>query len=108
MAELLRERGILYSNMRRREAAIAELERAIALYAAGPARDADLEALNSHTLAQVQRGLSRFNDALTSLGRAQRIYERNPKRHAGSLVEVLIDTFTILSRLDDLQGRATR
>ncbi|WP_373503366.1 CHAT domain-containing protein [Aestuariivirga sp.] len=107
MAELLRERGILYSNMRRREAAITELERAIALYSAGPARDADLEALNSHTLAQVQRGLSRFNDALTSLGRAQKIYELNPKRHASSLVEVLIDTFTILSRLDDLQGAQT-
>ncbi len=104
MAMLLRERGITYSNMRRREAAVAALEAAIALHAQGPAQDSSLEALNSLTLAQVLRGLSRFDASLKALDRARAIYDRNPDANAGNLAEVLIDSYTVLTRLDDKTG----
>ena len=104
MAQALRERGITYSNMRRRDAAVTALEAAIALHQQGPAREAALEALNSQTLAQVLRGLSRFDAALKALNRAQVIYDRDPEANAASLVEVLIDKYTILTRLDDKAG----
>ncbi len=104
MAQALRERGITYSNMRRRDASVTALEEAIALHQQGPARDPALEALNSLTLAQVLRGLSRFDAALKALDRAQAIYDRDPEANAASLVEVLIDKYTILTRLDDKAG----
>ena len=101
MARLLRERGITYSNMRRRDAAVTALEAAIKLHNQGPARNAALEALNSHTLSQVLRGLSRYDAALKALDRAQAVYDRDPEANAASLAEVLIDKYTILTRLDD-------
>ncbi len=104
MARLLRERGITYSNMRRRDAAVTALEAAIRLHRQGPAQNAAREALNSQALAQVFRGLSRFDAALKALDRAQAIYDRNPEANAASLAEVLIDKYTILTRLDDKLG----
>ena len=104
MAGLLRSRGIILSNLRKREAAIIELQQANALHVSGPAQDAALEALNSHTLGQVLRGLSRFDEALKALKRASTIYDRDPQGNARQLAEVLIDTFTILTRLDDWAG----
>ncbi len=102
MAQLYRERGIIFSNMRRRDKAVDDLRAAIRLHAAaGPARNALLEALNNHTLAQVMRGLSRFDEALKALNRARSIYERDPDANAAALAEVLIDAFTIETRLDD-------
>lgn len=101
MAMLLRERGITLSNMRRREEAVIALNAAVKLYAEGEARDSGLEALNSQTLSDVLRGLSRFNEALGALNRAQAIYDRDPDANAQYLVYVLINKFIILTRLDD-------
>jgi tetratricopeptide (TPR) repeat protein len=101
MAMLLRERGITLSNMRKREEAVAALNAAIKLHSAGPARNENLEALNSQTLSDVLRGLSRFDDALKALNRAQAIYDRNADANAQNLVDVLVNKFIILSRLDE-------
>ncbi len=104
MAELLRERGIAYSNMRRREEAVTALRQSTALYADGPARDPKLEARNHQTLADVLRGLSRFHEALDALGQAQPLYEAGPARSDKNLAEVLVDKSIILSRLGDKQA----
>ncbi len=74
---------------------------AVDLHASGPARNPALEALNSQTLAEVLRGLSRFGAALSALRRAEAIYARDETTHARELAEVLIDTSIILTRLDD-------
>jgi CHAT domain-containing protein len=107
MADLQRERAITLSNMRRRDAAIVALNRAIELHAKGPARSPGLEALNSHTLGQVQRGLGRYGEALVALKRAAAIYGQDPGRYADNLADVLIDTFTIFTRLDDWKNAST-
>lgn len=105
MADLLRERGITYSNMRRREEAVAALRQSTALYADGPARDAGLEARNHRTLSDVLRGLSRFQEALEALDRAQAIYEKSAASNTKNLADVLVDKSIILSRLGDKAGQ---
>ena len=105
MADLLRLRGITLSNMRRREDAVVALQAAIDLHDGdGPARSAELSALNRQTLAAVYRGLGRYREALAALDSAAATYELMADRHAVDLVETLTDQSAILSRLNDKAG----
>lgn len=100
-AKVHRLRAIVLSNMRKREEAAAEIEKAIDLYRSGPAADAALLALNNRTKSDILRGLNRFTDALDALVEAEDYYQARGVDGVRELIEVLLDKSIILSRLND-------